>query len=150
MQDIKVTREYAPMAEKIDSIKTIMELSLAPTAGFYIPTYVKVFTLVEEFRLYTDFELDEEKTPTEVYDELYALAQGGVLLNCSKDIKEFEDLLNATIGKFETYQMSAYGILDSMQKEYNDIGREVDEALKKVKDSKEDFSLLNDVVTKLV
>lgn len=150
MQDIKVTREYAPMAEKIDSIKTIMELSLAPTTGFYIPTYVKVFTLVEEFRLYTDFDLDEEKTPTEVYDELYALAQEGVLLSCTKDIKEFEDLLNATIGKFEAYQMSAYGILDSMQKEYNDLGKEVDEALKKVKGSKEDFSLLNDVVTKLV
>ena len=146
---MNITRTYVPMEEKIDAIMTIMAASQHPNFGFYLPLSVAVYRKVFDYKLYTDVEIDEEKPVSQVYDELMALDDALYEGTASEDIAFFHYLLDETISKYEKYQTSALGILESLKENSSELSKNAEEILGKIKNSKEDLSLVNEVVTKL-
>jgi hypothetical protein len=66
----------------------------------------------------------------------------------TNDYLEFTILLDDFISQFETYQTSAYGILDSMSKDYKNLNFDIEELQKKLT-NRENIQLVDEIVTKL-
>ena len=145
---MNIIRTYVPMEEKIEAISTIMAAARHPELGIYLPLSIEVYTKYFDYKLYTDVEIDEDRIPTEVYDDLMQLEDEGELYELP-DVKLFHQLLEKTISKYEDYQHSFYGMLDALKVDSEGLAKNAEELLAKIGSSKEDMSLLNEVVTKL-
>lgn len=146
MQEIK--REYVPIQEKIDAIYNIMAFSYAPEINIYAPVSLEIFTLIEEFRLYTGFELGET-APTEAYDKLHQEKLDGALDAAARDIEEFEALLDSTVKKLETRELSVLGFVQMLKDSSDEITEKLGEAIAKTEGAKESLPFLDEVIKKL-
>lgn len=149
----KVTiKQYIPMVEKLKAIQSILELSLNVDTGMYLPAHIKVYADLYTFYLYTDIEFTQEQKddPMTLYDNLlhapwYKKIKDALLFS---DIFEFNELLNLTREQFEKYQTSAYGIFDSLKKDYDNLNFNLEELQKNISDKK-NIELVDKVITKL-
>lgn len=146
-------KEFVPVEQILKKIQTIMELSLAPELGLYMPGSLEVFKTIFGIQLFSDLEfIDEEiDKPMELYDELRQSGVGDILQDClisNKSYQLFSSLLYQTIDKFEKYQTSAYGILDSLKKDYNDMDFNIEKLQEKIK-NKENIEYLDEVMEKM-
>ena len=150
-QEITV-RQYVPIAEKLESIQSILSLCLNSETGLYLPGHVTVFKYLYQFYLYTDIEFkpEDKDNPMALYDALYnsPLAAHVISALPIADISDFNVLLEDFIAQFEMYQTSAYGILDSLSKDYKNLNFDIDELQKKLT-NKENIKLVDEIVTKL-
>jgi hypothetical protein len=145
----KVIREYVPIQEKIDAIYNVMALSYAPETHIYVPTSLEIFTLIEEFRLYTGYEVDTDTSPAEVYDQLHQEKLEGALLSAARDIGEFEALLNRTVEKLESREQSFIGFLDTIKESSDEINEKLSEAITKAEGAKDALPFLDSVIKNL-
>lgn len=146
-------KEFVPVEQILQKVQTIMELSLAPELGLYLPGQLEIFKVIFGIQLFSDLEfIDEEiDKPMELYDELRQSGIDDILENClisNKSYRLLTSLLYETIDKFEKYQTSAYGILDSLKKEYNDLDFNIDKLQEKIK-NKENMEYLDEVMNKM-
>lgn len=146
-------KEFVPIEQILKKVQTIMELSLAPELGLYMPGSLEVFKTIFGIQLFSDLEfIDEEiDKPMELYDELRQSGIGDILENyliSNKSYQLFTSLLYQTIDKFEKYQTSAYGILDSLKKDYNDMDFNIEKLQEKIK-NKENIEYLDEVMEKM-
>jgi flagellar biosynthesis chaperone FliJ len=130
-----------------------MELSLAPELGLYMPGSLEVFKTIFGTQLFSDLEFTDEEIdkPMELYDELRQSGIDDFLENClisNRSYQLFISLLYQTIDKFEKYQTSAYGILDSLKKDYNDMDFNIEKLQEKIK-NKENIEYLDEVMEKM-
>ena len=146
-------KEYVPINTMLDAIESILSLSLNSDTGLYLPGHLEVYKTLYYFYLFTDLEfLEEEKDqPVELYNALvcapfYKEVRQVISKNMCYDI--FNLVLEATIAKMEKYQTSAYGILDSMKKDYDNLNLDFDALQSKLK-NKEGLDLVDEVVKKL-
>lgn len=143
---IKTT--YVPINTKMDSMMHILSSCLDNTTGTYPVGKVTVFELVEIARLYTNIELPEDVV--EAYDMLAAENFDLTLKTCDAvvDINRFRTMLAKQIEKLESYQTSAYGILDSIKNDYGNFETEVKSVLDQLSNA-ENFETVKAVVEKL-
>jgi hypothetical protein len=151
--EVITIKSYVPIQEKIEAVQTILSLCLNPDMGIYIPSFVEVYRKLFVFKIYTDIEFTDEDidNPMPVYDALKNLSCYEDIMKILKvngDVIEFYELLNNTIYKLEKYQTSAYGILDSLKKDYNNLNLDIDALQEKIK-NKEGLELVDEVVKKL-
>lgn len=145
--DFNITKTYIPMNEKMDSIQRVLSASLDVTTGTYKVGAVEVFSTVEIAKLYTDIKLPEDAV--EAYDYL---AENGFDY-CGKDeaeidIKRYRRFLREQIEKLEKYQTSAYGILDAIKNDYDNLNFDIDSLGTKLSNS-EGIETVKEIVTKL-
>jgi len=150
-QEIAV-KQYVPIEDKLKAIETILSFCLNADTGLYLPGHVLVYRELYTFYLYTDIEFSEadKDTPMPLYDALinsdfYRAVKEALPTN---DYLEFTILLDDFISQFETYQTSAYGILDSMSKDYKNLNFDIEELQKKLT-NRENIQLVDEIVTKL-
>lgn len=146
-------KEFVPVEQILQKIQTIMELSLAPELGLYMPGSLEVFKTIFVIQLFSDLEFTDEEIdkPMELYDELRQSGVSDILQDClisNKSYQLFSSLLYQTIDKFEKYQTSAYGILDSLKKDYNDMDFNIEKLQEKIK-NKENIEYLDEVMEKM-
>lgn len=145
--DFNITKTYIPINDKMESIQHILLSTLDPNTGTYPVGSVTAFELVEIARLYTDINLPEEIT--EAYDYLaenrFDFAQYG---EATLDIGRYRRILALQIEKLEKYQTSAYGILDAIKHDYNNLNFDV-EKLKNDLANAEGLETVKAVVEKL-
>ena len=151
--EVITIKGYVPVQEKIEAIQTILSLCLNPDMGIYIPSFIEVYKTLFVLKTYTDIEFTDEDidNPMAIYDALINLpcyVDIMDILRANGDVFRFYDLLDVTIHKLETYQTSAYGILDSLKKDYNNLNLDIDTLQEKIK-NKEGLELVDEVVKKL-
>ena len=141
-----IVRQQVPLSEKLAAIQTILSLSLEQELGIYAPAKVMVYKYLYFFYLYTDIEFSdvEKDAPMELYDQLRQIDT----VERPLDYLDFISLLEEHITKYETYQTSAYGILDSLKKDYNNLDFDI-EKLQKDLTNKKNIELVDEIVHKL-
>lgn len=146
--DFKITKNYIPMNKKLDSLLHILTSTLDAATGTYPVGSVEVFELVEIARLYTDIELPEDVV--EAYDVLAENNFDLFILDCeaATDIARYKNIVTKQIEKLEKYQTSAYGILDSIKNDYNNLDLDVEKIKNELKDM-DNLDTVKEVVEKL-
>ena len=151
--DIITVKGYVPIQDKLSAIESILALSLNPDTGFYVPGHVFIFRRIFIIKLYTDIIISDEEMDNamETFDSLVNepwYKQVLEILNANEDVFTFDVLLDENIEKLEKYQTSAYGILDSLKKDYNNLDFDINSLQEKLK-NKEGLELVDEVVKKL-
>lgn len=146
-------KEFVSIEDILKKIQTVMELSLAPELGIYTPGAIEINETIYGIQLFTDIEFEDAElnAPMPLYDEL---RKAGVLelldglMYDNESYRLFVTLLYDTISKFEKYQTSAYGILDSLKNDYNNLDLNIEKLQEKIK-NKENIEYLDEVMNKM-
>lgn len=151
--DTITIKGYVPIEEKLNAIESILSLSLNPNLGLYMPGHVYIFRRIFMIKLYTDIIISDEEIDNAMstFDSLINepwYKQVIDILNANEDVFAFDIILDETIEKLEKYQTSAYGILDSLKKDYNDMNFDIDSIQQKL-ENKEGIELVDEIVKKL-
>ena len=151
--DIITIKAYAPIEEKLNAIESILSLSLNPNLGLYMPGHVYVYRRIFMIKLYTDIKISDEEIDNAMatFDSLINepwYKQVIDILNANEDVFAFDIILDETIEKLEKYQTSAYGILDSLKKDYQNMEIDYEKLQQKIRD-KEGIELVDEIVKKL-
>ena len=148
--DIEV-KQYLPVEEKLKIIERVLKDS-ADDNNFANPVKLEVFLDLEIMYNYTNigFTDAQKKDPVKLYD---LLEENGVIIEVISAIPEIEynyliDSATEIIENFYKYRNSAYGIMESITKDYKDLDFDATEIQKKIGD-KENIEFLQEVMEKL-
>ena len=151
-QNIEV-KQYLPINDKATLVATILNYTLNNGENrFPNPLQVEVFTLLQIIEKYTNITFTEKQKedPAKLYDLIY----GSTLWNMIMDninINDYTALLNycdEAIDAYYKYHNSVFGVLDSINNDYNKSSLEAQEIYKYLNDP-ENMSMLRDVLAKL-
>jgi hypothetical protein len=151
-QNIEV-KQYLPINDKATIVATILNYTLNNGENrFPNPLQVEVFTILQIIEKYTNITFTEKQKedPAKLYD---LITSSGLweLIESSLDTKDYGLLLKyikESIESYYNYHNSIFGILDSINSDYNNMNLDATEIQKKLSDP-ENMALLRDVLTKL-
>ena len=149
-QKIEV-KQYLPVAEKLDLISRILNLS-GDDHVFYNPCKVQIFELIEIILTYTNINVTDKQSEDilKLYDLFISSGFADVVKNAipGEELNYIDDSVWATIKEIYRYRDSAMGIMNQIVQDYKDTdldARKITEQLS----NNENLSLIKDVVTKL-
>lgn len=151
-QNIEV-KQYLPINDKATIVATILNYTLNNGENrFPNPLQVEVFTLLQIIEKYTNITFTEKQKedPAKLYD---LITSSGLqeLIESNLDTKDYSLLLKYikdSIESYYSYHNSVFGILDSINNDYNNMNLDATEIQKKLNDP-ENMALLRDVLAKL-
>lgn len=151
-QNIEV-KQYLPINDKATLVATILNYTLNNGENrFPNPLQVEVFTLLQIIEKYTNITFTEKQKedPAKLYD---LITSSGLweLIESNLDTKDYSLLLKyirESIESYYNYYNSIFGILDSINNDYNNMNLDATEIQKKLNDP-ENMALLRDVLAKL-
>ena len=151
-QNIEV-KQYLPINDKATLVAQVLSCVLNNDENrFANPLQIEVFTVLTIIEKYTNINFTEKQK--ENPDKLYDLIIGSNLWNMIMDninIDDYTALIsycNEAIDAYYKYYNSIFGILDSINKDYNAMNLNATEIQKKLADP-ENMALLRDVLAKL-
>ena len=151
-QNIEV-RQYLPINDKAVLVAQVLSCVLNNDENrFANPLQIEVFTVLTIIEKYTNINFTEKQK--ENPDKLYDLIIGSglwELIESNLDTKDYGLLLKyikESIESYYKYYNSIFGILDSINKDYNTMNLDATEIQKKLADP-ENMALLRDVLAKL-
>lgn len=145
-QDIEV-RQYLPVNDKLELINKVINGS-ADENNFANPIKVKVYTIVEILKAYTNIEFPEMEIQ-ELYD--IVTSTGLAALVTEHNIPEYYQLIAAIQDSqiaYYNYRNSVYGIMESIGTNYSNLNIDAENLQKKIADP-QNLELLKEVLTKL-
>ena len=151
-QNIEV-KQYLPINDKATLVAQVLSCVLNNDENrFANPLQIEVFTVLTIIEKYTNitFTDKQKEDPAKLYD----LIIGSNLWNTIMDninIEDYTALLNycdEAIESYYNYHNSVFGILDSINADYNKMNLDATEIQKALGDP-ENVALLRDVLTKL-
>ena len=145
-------KQYLPLEEKLILIGDIVNKSWDEKANFYNPCQYKVYTNFEVIKKYTNLVFTE-KQEEDFYKTYDLLNSNGIIKQVWQAIPEDEiNFIKTGVEKvikaIYEYQHSAYGILDNVKNNYNNLDLDASEIQKKLADP-ENMELLKSVLAKL-
>lgn len=146
-------KTYVPIGDILQAAETILQLSLVPELGIYLPGQIEVYTFLYGYYLFTDIEFTEEEkdNPKETYDKLHLADDYREIKKALQEVESYytyRAIVADTIKKLEAYQTSAYGILDSLKKDYDNMNLDVEKLKNDIQDRK-GIELVDKIVEKL-
>lgn len=151
-QNIEV-KQYLPVNDKVNLVATILNYSLLNEENrFPNPIQIEVLTVIETINKYTNINFTDKQK--EDYAKLYDLCVSSGLWNVISENLNKEDydltlkFIDTTIKAYYGYQNSVFGIIESMNKEYQQMNFDASEIQEKLSDP-ENLTLLKDVLNKL-
>ena len=151
-QNIEV-KQYLPINDKATLVATILNYTLNNGENrFPNPLQVEVFTLLQIIEKYTNITFTEKQKedPAKLYDLITSSGLWELIEN-NLDTKDYSLLLKyirESIKAYYEYHNSIFGILDTINKDYNTSSLEAQEIYKYLNDP-ENMSMLRDVLAKL-
>ena len=149
-QKIEV-KQYLPVAEKLDLISRILNLS-GDDHVFYNPCKVEIFELIEIILTYTNINVTDKQSEDilKLYDLFISSGFADAVKNAipEEELNYIDDSIWATIKEIYRYRDSAMGVMNQIVQDYKDVdldARKITEQLS----NNENLSLIKDVVTKL-
>lgn len=145
-QEIEV-REYLPIEEKLDLVQDIVNASV-DNNGYYNPMKINMYLTVKVFFAMTNISITEKQMENifKVYDslmisEIYQIVPTEVY-------REIHSYVSEVIRSVYEYKNSAYGILDGISADYNNLNLDASKIQEELADP-ENLALLKGVLTKL-
>lgn len=130
-------KQYLPIEEKLEMLARIINRA-DENSKFYNPAQLSVFFKLEVVQAYTNISFTEKQKEdfTKTFD---LLEENGIIKMIMDRIPEYELncleswLIETTQAIYE-YNSSAYGILNSLKKDYNNLDMDIEDLQKKVSD----------------
>lgn len=149
-QEIEV-KQYISIQDKLNMISEVLNLA-ADQNRFYNSGKVKMFFALKVLDYYTNISITEKQkeNPIKIYDDIISSGfYGEVFKHIPEDEIGFVyNTMMESIEQIYKYQNSAYGILDAMNTDYNNLDLDIQKLIGDLKDKK-DIEFLNDVMSKL-
>ena len=144
-------KTYLPIEEKIVMISNIINLS-SDDNGFYNPIRVHIFTMLEMVFAYTNLTFTD-KQKSDLFKLYDLFIQNGLCADIIQIIgaEEYDSIVNnvkTTIKNIYDYKNSAFGILDAVATDYENLNLDFSKIQEKL-NNPEEFSLIRDVMTNL-
>lgn len=144
-------KQYLPIQDKLAFIGDVLNAA-ADENRFYSQGKVDMFFTIKVIEVYTNLSItDKQKeTPAKLYDDIKASGfyDAVVAQIPDKEIDYLYDLVCATEEQVYKYQNSAYGIMDAMNTDYNNLNFDIEKLTKEI-GNRENVQLLDEVLTKL-
>ena len=144
-------KQYISIQNKLNMISEVLNLA-ADDNRFYNPGKINMFFALKVLDYYTNLSItDKQKeNPIKLYDDIMASGFYGVVF---KHIPEDEIgfVYNTMIDSIEQiykYQNSAYGILDAVNNDYDNLNLDIQKLTEQL-GNKENVEFLSDVMSKL-
>ncbi len=149
-QEIEV-KQYISIQDKLNMISEVLNLA-ADDNKFYNPGKLDMFFALKTIDYYTNLSITDKQKENfiKLYDNFIS---SGFYAEVFKTIPEDEigyvyTIMKETANEIYKYQNSAYGILDAMNTDYDNLNFDVQKIMNEIKD-KENIELLSEVMTKL-
>ena len=145
-------KQYLPLDKKLEMIGDIVNKCWDPEANFYNPCQYEVLINFEMIKAYTNIAFTEKQK--EDFSKTYDLLDSNNLITEILDIIPADDYYFIKRGVVDTikaiyeYDHSAYGILDNIKNNYNNLDLDASEIQQKLADP-ENMDLLKSVLAKL-
>lgn len=147
-QEIEV-KQYLPIAQKLEALTNILNMSVDSVTGYYNPVKVEVFLTLEIIYHYTNIKFtDKQKEDTQ---KLYDLLISSGLYNIIKNVipqdeyNWFYHFAYQSMDQIYKYRDSIYGILDAMKTDYNNTNFNIATIMEQIKDP-ETLGLMKEIL----
>jgi len=149
-QEIEV-KQYISMNEKLNLITSVLNLA-ADENKFYNPGKVDMYFALKVIDYYTNLSITDKQKEDSVklYDLFISSGFYTEVYNAipKDEIEYVYVIMKETVEQIYKYNNSAYGILDSLQTDYNGLDMDIQKLMTGIA-NKEDIELVNEVVSKL-
>ena len=144
-------KQYISIQDKLTLIGDVLNAA-ADENRFYAQGKVDMFFALKVIEVYTNLSItDKQKeTPAKLYDDIKVSGfYDAVIAQIpDKEIDYLYDLVCATEDQVYKYQNSAYGIMDAMNTDYNNLNFDIEKLTKEI-GNRENAQFLDEVLTKL-
>lgn len=145
-------KAFLPIAEKLELISNVINLSHEPGENYSNPIKVHIYTCIEIIKYYTNITFTEKQEADicKLYDLLFQNGIIAAVINAI-DTNEYTDLIQAIYDSIESiykYQNSVLGVLDTISTDYSNLDLDASNIQKKLADP-QNMELLKNVLTKL-
>ena len=143
--------QYLSLEKKLEVISEIINSSV-DLQGYYAPYRLDLFTTITVMQYYTNISFTEKQKEDmgKLYDLIVSSGLWDKILD-NLDEDDYEILLHyidEAIKSYYSYYNSVFGILDSINTDYNNSSLQANEIAKTLSDP-ENLTLLRDVIAKL-
>lgn len=151
-QTIEV-KEYLSINDKAEIAANVLGYTISNnTLRFANPLLIEVYTILQIIEKYTNitFTDKQKEDPAKLYDLIIGTGFW-ILIKDAININDYNDIIryiNESLESFYKYYNSAYGIIDSISKDYESLNLDATEIQQKLADP-QNMSLLKDVLAKL-
>lgn len=151
-QNIEI-KQYLPVNDKIVLVATILNYTLNNEENrFPNPIQVEVFTVLETINKYTNiaFTDKQKEDPAKLYDLIIGSGLWDLIFD-NLNINDYTlllKLINETIESYYKYHNSVFGIIESINRDYEQLDLDATEIQEKLADP-ENLALLKDILNKL-
>ena len=149
-QEIEV-KQYISIQDKLNMISEVLNLA-ADDNKFYNPGKLDMFFALKTIDYYTNLSITDKQKENfiKLYDNFIS---SGFYTEVFKTIPEDEigyvyAIMKETADEIYKYQNSAYGILDAMNSDYDNLNFDIQKIMGNIQ-NKEGIKFLDDVMTKL-
>lgn len=146
-------KQYLPVNDKVTLVATILNYTLNNGENrFPNPIQIEVFTVLECIYKYTNinFTDKQKEDPAKLYDLIISSGLWDLIFsNLNKeDYSLLLKFINETIESYYKYHNSVFGILESINRDYEAMDLDASRIQEKLADP-ENMALLKDVLSKL-
>ncbi len=149
-QEVEV-KQYLSIQDKLTFIGDVLNAA-ADENRFYSQGKVDMFFALKVIEMYTNLSItDKQKeNPIKLYDDIKASGFYEEVVGKipTKEINYLYDLVCKTEEQVYAYNNSAYGIMDAMNNDYNNLNFDIEKLTKEI-GNKENAQFLDQVLTKL-
>ena len=144
-------KQYLPIQDKLAFIGDVLNAA-ADENRFYAQGKVDMFFALKVIEVYTNLSITDKQKEnrSKLYDDIKASGfYDAVIAQIpDKEINYLYDLVCATEEQVYKYQNSAYGIMDAMNTDYNNLNFDIEKLTKEI-GNRENAQFLDEVLTKL-
>ena len=149
-QEVEV-KQYISIQDKLNMISEVLNLA-ADDNKFYNPGKLDMFFALKTIDYYTNLSITDKQKENfiKLYDNFIS---SGFYTKVFKTIPEDEigyvyTIMKETADEIYKYQNSAYGILDALNSDYDNLNFDIQKIMGDIQ-NREGVEFLNDVMTKL-
>ena len=149
-QEIEI-KQYISIQDKLNMVSDILNLA-ADENKFYNPGKLDLFFVLKVIDNYTNLSITDKQRENfiKLYDDVISSGFYTEVFNAipEDEVGYVYTLMKECADQIYKYQNSAYGILDAMSTDYNELDFDIQKLVGDLKDKK-GVEFLNDVITKL-
>lgn len=140
-------KNYLSIEEKLDLVQDIVNASV-DNNGYYNPMKINMYLTVKTFFAFTNISVTEKQLESieKIYDSLMISEIYHIVP--VENYREIHGYVSEIIRSVYEYKNSAYGILDGITADYNNLELDASKIKEELADS-DNLTLLKDVLTKL-
>ena len=144
-------KQYLPIEKKLEFIGDVLNAA-ADDNRFYSQGKVDMFFAINVIEKYTNLSITDKQKENfiKLYDEIKASGFYDEIVNLipEGEVDYLYDLVCDTEKQVYEYQNSIYGILDTVNTDYNNLNLDIEKLTKDI-GNKENVQFLDEVLTKL-